>query len=79
MGTKFDCPLLDFGIVEYPMVMASFVSKSGRTVGGAFMVDTASRHNVMNEAILGLGSHMPRQWSWACVLLMVKTSCTLHL
>ena len=25
------------------------------------------------------GSHMPRQWSWACVLLMVKTSCTLHL
>ena len=54
MGTKFDCPLLDFGIVEYPMVMASFVSKSGRTVGGAFMVDTASRHNVMNEAILGI-------------------------
>ena len=54
MGTKIDCPLLDFGIVEYPMVMASFVSKSGRTVGGAFMVDTASRHNVMNEAILGI-------------------------
>ena len=25
------------------------------------------------------GSHMPRQWSWACVLLMMKTSCTLHL
>jgi hypothetical protein len=41
MGTKIDCPLLDFGIVEYPMVMASFVSKSGQTVGGAFMVDTA--------------------------------------
>lgn len=54
MGTKIDCPLLDFGIVEYPMVMASFVSKSGRTVGGAFIVDTASRHNVMNEAILGI-------------------------
>ena len=54
MGTKIDCPLLDFGIVEYPMIMASFVSKSGRTVGGAFIVDTASRHNVMNEAILGI-------------------------
>ena len=54
MGNKIDCPLIDFGIVEYPMVMASFVCKSGRTVGGAFMVDTASRHNVMNEAILGI-------------------------
>ena len=54
MGTKIDCPLLDFRIVEYPMIMASFVSKSGRTVGGAFIVDTASRHNVMNEAILGI-------------------------
>ena len=54
MGTKIDCPLLDFGIVEYPMIMASFVSKSGRTVGGAFIVDTASRYNVMNEAILGI-------------------------
>ena len=40
MGTKIDCPLLDFGIVEYPMVKASIVSKSGRTDGGAFMVDT---------------------------------------
>lgn len=54
MGNKFDCPLIDFAIVEYPMVMATFVCKSGRTVGGAFMVDTASRHNVMNEAILGI-------------------------
>ena len=54
MGNRLNCPLLDFGIVEYPMVMASFVSKSGQTVGGAFMVDTASRHNVLNEAILGI-------------------------
>ena len=54
MLAKFECPLVDFDIVDYPMIMASFVSKSGNKVGGAFMIDSASRHNIMNETILGI-------------------------
>lgn len=54
MNVIFECPLVDFDIVDYPMIMATFVSKSGKMVGGAFMIDTASRHNIMNETIMGI-------------------------
>ena len=54
MNVIFECPLVDFDIVDYPMIMATFVSKSGKMVGGAFMIDTASRHNIMNENIMGI-------------------------
>jgi hypothetical protein len=54
MNVIFECPLVDFDIVDYPMIMATFVSKSGKMVGGAFMIDTASRHNIMNETIKGI-------------------------
>ena len=54
MNVIFECPLVDFDIVDYPMIMTTFVSKSGKVVGGAFMIDTASRHNIMNENIMGI-------------------------
>lgn len=54
MNVIFECPLVDFDIVDYPMIKATFVSKSGKMVGGAFMIDTASRHNIMNETIMGI-------------------------
>lgn len=54
MNVIFECPLVDFDIVDYPMIMATFVSKSGKMVGGAFMIDTASRHNIINETIMGI-------------------------
>ena len=54
MKKKFDFPLVDFDIVEFPMVMATFITKSGKRVGGAFIIDTASQHNVLNESILAI-------------------------
>lgn len=37
---------------SFPMALASFLSSSGENVGGVFLIDTASRHNILNERIL---------------------------
>ena len=39
---------------DYPTVFVSFTTKSGVRIGGAVLVDTASRHNVLNWSVVCL-------------------------
>lgn len=52
MNIRLKIPLVNFDNADFPLVMATFVSNSGVMVGGAFMVDTASRHNILNQSVL---------------------------
>ena len=53
MKETYNYPLVD-SHSDYPLVFASFTAKSGVNVGGAFLIDTASRHNILNPQILDI-------------------------
>ena len=53
MKKTYNYPLVD-SHSDYPLVFASFTAKSGVNVGGAFLIDTASRHNILNPQILDI-------------------------
>lgn len=39
---------------DYPLLFASFFTKNGVKIGGALLVDTASKHNILNWKLFGL-------------------------
>ena len=53
MKETYNYPLVD-SHSDYPLVFATFTSKSGVNVGGAFLIDTASQHNILNPQILDI-------------------------